>query len=119
MKKLYQSLEDNSTNTMKQVIYRTITSKIFHLSFILLLLFSSTLSAQDGDPINGKSLYNTNCAACHKLDKKMTGPALRNVEARLADEQGLDRAWLNAWIRNSNALIKAGDAYAVKILFAK
>ena len=25
--------------------------------------------------------------ACHKLDKKMTGPALRNVEARLSDEQ--------------------------------
>ncbi len=115
MKKSYQTLEDNSTNNMKQVIYRNLTSKILHLGFILLLTFSTSLSAQEGDPVNGKALYNANCAACHKLDKPMTGPALRNVEARLADEQGLDREWLSAWIRNSSALIKAGDAYANKI----
>lgn len=100
---------------MKQVIYRNLTSKILHLGFILLLTFSTSLTAQEGDPAKGKSLFNTNCAACHKLDKPMTGPALRNVEARLADEQGLDREWLSAWIRNSAAMIKAGDAYAVKI----
>ena len=45
----------------------------------------------------------------------MTGPALRNVEQRLSDEQGLDRAWLAAWIRNSAGVIKSGDAYANKI----
>jgi len=115
MKKSYQSLEDNSTNNMKQVIYRNLTSKILHLGFILLLTFSTSLVAQDGDPANGKSLFNSNCAACHKLDKPMTGPALRNVEARLAEEQGLDRTWINAWIRNSAGLIKSGDAYANKV----
>ena len=45
----------------------------------------------------------------------MTGPALRKVESRLSETEGLDRVWLNAWIRNSNALIKSGDAYANKI----
>ena len=100
---------------MKQVIYRNLTSRIFSLGFILLLTFSTSLTAQEGDPANGKSLFNTNCAACHKLDKDMTGPALRNVEARLADEQGLDRAWISAWIRNSSGLIKSGDAYANKV----
>ncbi|REE16824.1 quinol:cytochrome c oxidoreductase pentaheme cytochrome subunit [Winogradskyella pacifica] len=115
MKKPYQSLEDNPTYNMKQVIYCSLTSKIFSLCLVLLLSFSTSLIAQEGDPVNGKSLFNSNCAACHKLDKPMTGPALRNVEARLADEQGLDRAWLNAWIRNSSSLIKSGDAYAVKI----
>jgi mono/diheme cytochrome c family protein len=114
MKKLDQSLEDNSTNNMKQVIYRNLTSKMLHLGVILLLTFSTSLSAQEGDPVNGKALYNANCAACHKMDKKMTGPALRNVESRLA-EQGLDREWLSAWIRNSAALIKSGDSYANKI----
>ena len=74
-----------------------------------------SLFAQDGDPTKGKSLFNTNCAACHNLDKKMTGPALRGVEARLANDEGLDRNWLNSWIRNSSALIKSGDAYANKI----
>ncbi len=115
MKKPYQSLEDNPTNNMKQVIYCSLTSKIYRLCLVLLLTFSTSLIAQEGDPVNGKSLYNSNCAACHKLDKAMTGPALRNIEARLADEQGLDREWLSAWIRNSSALIKSGDAYANKV----
>ena len=45
----------------------------------------------------------------------MTGPALRYVEKRLAEDEGLDREWLYSWIRNSSAMIKSGDAYAVKI----
>lgn len=100
---------------MKQVIHRKLTAKILHLGFVLLFTFSTSLFAQEGDPVKGKSLYNINCAACHKLDGKMTGPALRNVEQRLSDEQGLDRAWLTAWIRNSSGVIKSGDAYANKI----
>jgi cytochrome c551/c552 len=115
MKKSYQSLDDNSTNNMKQVIYRKLTLKILYLGFIILLTFSNSLKAQDGDPAKGKTLFNTNCAACHQLDKKMTGPALRNIESKLADEQGLDRAWLTAWIHNSAGVIKSGDAYANKI----
>jgi len=114
MKKSYQSLEDNSTNNMKQVKYRNLTLKTLLLGLVFLLTFSSTLFAQDGDPANGKSLFNTNCAACHSLDKKLTGPALRGVEARL-DEQGLDREWISAWIRNSAAVVKSGDAYGNKI----
>ena len=115
MKKPYQSLEDNSTNNMQQVLYRKLTSIILHLGFIILLTFSSNLNAQEGDPVTGKSLFNANCAACHQLDKKMTGPALRNVEQRLSDDEGLDRDWLAAWIRNSSGVIKSGDAYANKI----
>ena len=85
-------------------------------SGILLSLFTLTFShAQDGDPVKGKALFNSNCAACHQLDKKMTGPALRYVEKRLSEDEGLDRKWLNAWIRNSSSLIRSGDAYANKI----
>lgn len=115
MKKSYQSLEDNSTNNMIQVIYRRLASKMSSLGLVILLTLSTSLNAQEGDPVKGKQLYNTNCAACHQLDRKMTGPALRNVEARLAEEQGLDREWLNSWIRNSAGMIKSGDAYANQI----
>ncbi len=115
MKKSYQRLEDNSTNNMKQVKYRNSVSKLRLFGSVFLLALSLSLFAQDGDPTKGKSLFNTNCAACHNLDKKMTGPALRGVEARLANDEGLDRNWLNSWIRNSSALIKSGDAYANKI----
>lgn len=115
MKKSYQSLEDNLTTNMKQVIHRKLTSTVLHLGFLILLTFSTSLKAQEGDPVKGKSLYNANCAACHKLDAKMTGPALRNVEQRLAETEGLDRKWLTDWIHNSAGMVKAGDPYAVKI----
>jgi cytochrome c2 len=115
MKKSYQSLEDNSTNNMKQVIYRKLTSNILQLGFLILLTFSTTLYAQEGDPAKGKTLFNTNCAACHNLDRKMTGPALRNVQQRLENDHGLDIEWLRAWIRNSAGLVKSGDAYANQI----
>ncbi|MEJ6792235.1 MAG: c-type cytochrome [Lacinutrix sp.] len=100
---------------MKKVIHRKLGINILHLSLVFLLTLSTTLSAQEVDAVNGKALFNANCASCHKLDKKMTGPALRNVEQRLADTEGLDREWLYAWIRNSAGLIKSGDAYANKI----
>ena len=108
-------MEDNSTNNMQQVILRKLSSTILSLGFIVLLTFSTSLKAQEGDPGKGKTLFNANCAACHKLDAKMTGPALRNVESRLAESEGLDRTWLSSWIRNSAGLIKSGDAYANKI----
>ena len=66
-------------------------------------------AAQGGDPVKGKDLFNANCAACHKLDAKATGPALRGVVARH------EKAWFYKWIHNSADLIKSGDAAAVKL----
>lgn len=63
---------------------------------------------QGGDPVKGKEIFNTNCAACHKLDAKATGPALRGVGAKY------DKAWIYKWVHNSADLIKSGDALAVK-----
>ena len=103
---------------MRKVIHRRLGKNILSLGLIILLAFTSILSAQEGDPAKGKSLFNANCAACHQLDKKMTGPALRNVEARLAETEGLDRTWIYNWIHNSSGLIKSGDAYA-NIIYAE
>ena len=100
---------------MTQVIYRKLASKVLNLGLVFLLTLATSLSAQEGDPANGKKLFNTNCASCHQLDRKMTGPALRNVESRLAEEQGLDRQWLYSWIHNSAGMVKSGDAYANEI----
>ncbi len=70
---------------------------------------AATPAAGAGDPVKGKELFNSNCAACHKLDAKSTGPALRNVAEKH------DRKWLYKWINNSSEMIKSGDAEAVKL----
>ena len=69
-------------------------------------------ASSGGDPVKGKEIFNTNCAACHKLDAKATGPALRGVGAKY------EKAWLYKWIHNSADLIKSGDADAVKVFEA-
>jgi mono/diheme cytochrome c family protein len=65
--------------------------------------------ASGGDAAAGKELFNANCAACHKLDAKATGPALRGIANKY------DMAWLYKWVKNSSELIKSGDAKAVKV----
>lgn len=96
---------------MKKVNYRNLPSQLSLLLLALMLTFSTTLFAQD-DSVAGKALFNANCAACHKMDKKAVGPALRGV----ADKY--DKEWLYKWIRNSQELVKSGDATAVT-LFAE
>ncbi|CAM3871503.1 c-type cytochrome [Flavobacterium branchiophilum] len=66
-------------------------------------------AAGTGDAAKGKELFNTNCAACHKLDKDMTGPALRGISSKVSTD------WLYKWIRNSSQMIKSGDAEAVRV----
>ena len=106
---------------MKKVTYRNQFSRALGFSVMFFLLFSVALSGQEeaaegsGDAVAGKALFNQNCAACHALNRKMTGPALANVENRLYEDEGLDKEWLYSWIRNSQGMIKSGDAYAVKI----
>jgi cytochrome c551/c552 len=57
----------------------------------------------------GKSIFNSNCRTCHRLDQKNVGPALRGV----TDRHSLD--WNKRFIRNSQLLIASGDAEAVAI----
>ena len=79
------------------------------LNLIFVLSISFNASAQEIDIAKGKSLYNANCASCHKLNKKLIGPALKGVSAKY------DKEWLYSWIKNSAALIKTGDEQAVAI----
>ena len=91
---------------MKKVGNHKSFSKIF---FSLALTLTISLTAFSQDAAKGKEIFNANCAACHKLDAKATGPALRGVEAKY------DKEWLYKWIKNSGELIKSGDAQAVKV----
>ncbi|MEN9685465.1 MAG: hypothetical protein RLZZ28_1251 [Bacteroidota bacterium] len=74
------------------------TGTLLFLSFSL----GNTANAQDG-----KTLFQTNCASCHAVHKKLTGPALTGVEDRWPD-----KTRLYAWIKNNAAVLKSGDKYA-------
>lgn len=111
---------------MKKVTHRSLTTRL-SLTLLAFLLSFSTLTfgqvpaASDaaaqaapaadlgGDPVAGKQLFNANCASCHKLYQKATGPALFGVGDKYEKE------WLYKWIKNSQELIKSGDARAVAI----
>jgi mono/diheme cytochrome c family protein len=93
---------------MKSVKKHSQIARLVVSSLTFLFLFTFSLSAQ-GDVKAGKSLFNANCAACHKLDKKLVGPAL----GKISDRRELD--WLKAWIKDNNALRATGDADAIAI----
>lgn len=117
---------------MKKVNFIHLRTKLPLLLLVFLLTFSTSIYSQDdpaekepaeeaaappteaaadagGDVAAGESLFKANCAACHKMDKKAVGPALRGV----ADM--FDRDWLHKWIKNSQGLIASGDATAVRL----
>ena len=79
---------------------------ISHVLCALVVFLSSSALAQDGE-----KLFKQNCASCHMItDKKVVGPGLAGMFDRVPSEE-----WAIKWIKNSSAMIAAGDAYAVKI----
>ena len=76
----------------------------------VLVAFSFNSHAQDGE-----KLFRANCASCHKLDKKLVGPALAGVQDRWESEESLI-----AWIQNSQQYLSdnPSDQYAADLFAA-
>lgn len=76
------------------------------IAFILLITgFSFFANAQT----QGEKLFKSTCVACHTVGKgKLVGPDLKGVNKKY------DEKWLISFIRSSQALVKKGDARAVK-----
>ncbi len=108
---------------MKKVKHRNLTNRLSLSLLAALLTFSTFTFAQDteaaaadatvatngGDAAVGEKLFKANCASCHNLYKKRTGPALFGVGDKYEKE------WLYKWIKNSKELIESGDAQANEI----
>lgn len=76
----------------------------------LLLLIGFSIAANGQSIENGKSIFNTNCKACHSVGGgKLVGPDL----AGLLDRR--DQEWVTQFIRNSSELIASGDEQAVAV----
>ncbi len=81
-------------------------------SFTLCLVFISLLIGNKSFAQDGKALFQTNCASCHAVGKKLTGPALAGLEGR---GPWSDRKKLYAWIKNPAGFAKT-DAYAANLI---
>ncbi len=68
--------------------------------------------AIEPDLENGKNVFRANCAACHKPDKDVSGPALQGILDR-APEPALN--WYIAFMSNEYSLVKAGDPYTLAL----
>ena len=99
---------------MKSVNHHSRLTKtlVRSLAFFLVFLVSSSAFSQDIDEARqkeGKKLFKSLCASCHKLDKKLVGPALAGIEEKRTNE------WLKAWIKNNAELRASGDKDAIAI----
>ena len=100
--------KNNLLKTKTNFLFIKNVKSIFTL-FSLLIFFSFSSHSQEFDVSKGKSLFNANCAACHKLNKNLIGPKLAGVTDKY------EKDWLYTWIKNSSAMIKSGDERAVAI----
>ena len=57
----------------------------------------------------GKELFDANCTACHKIDKKFVGPAMKGITERRTPE------WVMNMILNPEEMIKE-DALAKQVM---
>ncbi|APG66186.1 cytochrome C [Tenacibaculum todarodis] len=98
---------------MKSVALHNRLTNVFlkSLTLLLILSFSFSAQAQEVDAARqkeGRKLFRSLCASCHKLDKKLVGPALGGIEDKREND------WLQSWIKDNTALIKSGNADAIE-----
>lgn len=79
-------------------------------AIVAVLAFSLPAIAQE-DVAAGQKLFEENCTACHAIDTKVIGPALKGVHER----PGRSEKWLISWIKNAPEMIAKGDPLAVKL----
>jgi len=86
-------------------------ASLIRRSFLTILSISLLSISASGEVSAeaGKKLFKANCASCHKLDKKLVGPALGDVTQRRSEE------WLLKWIRNNAEFRASGDKDAKAI----
>ena len=91
---------------------RSLRSFAFLTLFCLSALCSSVQAQDprtDAAYQKGATLFKAQCTSCHQVHKKVVGPALAGVYDKYSKE------WLYSWVKNSQAMVKAGDPQAVAI----
>lgn len=88
--------------------YQKINKALSLVVLVFVLITSFSFGQEDG-----KTLFRQNCGACHATTTQvLVGPGLEGINDRRSEE------WLLKWIKDSQALVKSGDADAVKVFEA-
>ena len=87
------------------LIFRCVTKALT----LFVVLGFAVQSVQAQDIKEGESIFKQNCSAFHAVDRAVIGPALKGSNERF------EKDWLIKWVRNSQALVQAGDAQAVEL----
>ncbi|GAA0734892.1 hypothetical protein GCM10009430_49550 [Aquimarina litoralis] len=74
--------------------------------------FCGTENMLTENGLRGRNVFNANCAACHKLYKKMTGPSLKGLVQK---ERYPSKEYFFEYIRNEQKLIDRNDKHALAI----
>ena len=77
------------------------------INIVLLFCLVSISTIAQTDSKKGKKLFNTNCVACHGIDKKLIGPPLvESVKKR-------ELSWFVSFVQNNKELRDKGDKAAI------
>ncbi len=81
-------------------------TKFFLLGFLMLSVFS----LKAAPPVEeGKQIFTSRCAACHNINKVLTGPALAGVHDRRSED------WIISFVKSSQTMVKSGDKDALAV----
>ncbi len=64
---------------------------------------------KDSQFTEGEEIFDKECTACHRMDRKLVGPPLQNITKQF------DKKRLFSFIVDNQELIEKGDSAAVKI----
>ena len=77
--------------------------RLFLLTLVAFSVFAGGLNANP----EGEEMFTTLCKACHHLEMRLVGPALKGVDQRHTEE------WLIKFIKSSSSVIASGDETAI------
>jgi mono/diheme cytochrome c family protein len=78
------------------------------IAFIFLMFGAMSVMATPPAE-EGKTIFSARCAACHNVNKVLTGPALAGV----TDRRSVD--WIINFVHSSQTLVRSGDTSAVAL----
>ncbi|MFV0531660.1 MAG: c-type cytochrome [Flavobacteriales bacterium] len=59
--------------------------------------------------IKGEEIFDEQCTACHRMEKKLVGPPLKDITKRR------DKKWIFSFVSDNQSLVRKGDTIATKI----